>query len=674
MLTNRRPSFRSCFGAIIVAALFLTSCRFLSGPFGGTFKPFTTVESVSTNGSSLAEPFGVAIKEDVVFISDGLNGKIVRISGETVQDFAVGLNTPSAIAFAPDGSLVVADTGSHTIKKIGQDGRISVIAGTEGRPGDADGPASEALFNAPVGVSVFENGKIAVADTYNDKIKIINDGAVTTIAGSGRGFADGTGPNAKFNTPCGVSVWGDGSILVADTMNSRVRLISASGLVSTVAGNGEPAIVDGSLPEARFVRPNAITAGPDGSIFIADNNSLRQIRNSPFPVVETLTMKRRGFVDGPTGLAAFNRISGLAVNDDGYVYAADSDNGAVRKIYSARIVDLEKQEVIDRSRRTDASEFRIRQPARWPFDPPEARRDIAGTLGEIRGEYKGADSFVRFHNGLDIAGAYGETTRFLWDETVLDPLSAENFETLRELIRLPSIGYIHVRLGRDSSGRPLGDERFQFDPGMTGVRVRRGSRFRAGEPVGTLNAMNHVHMIAGPNGDEMNALGALLLPGVTDTIAPVIEETAIYDENWQPIETKSADGRNILTGKVRIVVRAFDRIDGNPERRRLGVFRLGYLLMKSEHWIRGDVSWTINFDRNPSPEAVKFAYAPQSKSGPTGETIFRYIVTNNVNGSSFSEGFFDPNGLEPGKWVVRVFAADYFGNTSAKDINFEVSK
>src|SRR4030095_149932 len=93
---------------------------------------------------------------------------------------------------------------------------------------------------------------------------------------------------------------------------------------------------------------------------------------------------------------------------------------------------------------------------------------------------------ARFHNGLDIAGAYGETARFVRDEKVLLPIAATNFGTLRELLRMPSMGYIHVGLGRDQSSLPFADTRFQFEKDnlgkLIGVRVPRGTKFKSGEP------------------------------------------------------------------------------------------------------------------------------------------------------------------------------------------------
>lgn len=656
----------------VLAAVYFTIC----GCFESAARPLTTVRTIAGLGNDLGEPFGIATRDGDVYVSDGLNGKIWKIDANLEStEFASGLSTPSAIAFDNDGDLIVADTGSHTIKRIDKKGAVSTLAGTEGVIGDADGPALTAKFNAPIGVAILKDGAVVIADTYNDKIKLIKDGVVTTLAGSSRGFQDGSAASAKFDTPCGIAVMEDGSVIVADTMNSRLRIISANGSVTTLAGNGDADTRDGLLSQAAFYRPSAVSFGRDGSVFIADGNSVRTIRLRAIPIVETLTKRQRGFIDGPPGAARFNRISGIAIDENLDVLVADSDNAAVRKITAQPMASNKSEpEYVVRSKRTDPTEFRTRQPGRWPYDPPEAKRDIAGTLGEIRGEIVDQDSQVWFHNGLDIAGAYGEKARFIRDEKVLNPLSADNFNTLRELIRMPSVGYIHIRLGRDANSRSLVDARFQFDSDMSGVRVRRGTEFKAGDIIGTLNPMNHVHMIAGPSGDEMNALDALILPGVADTTSPVIEETTFFDQNWLPVETKGADKRIKLASSTRVVVRAFDRMDGNPERRRLGVFRLGYQVLKRDLSPLTDTEWNISFDRNPSPDAVKTAYAPGSKSGATGETLFRYVVTNKVSGDSFNEGFLDPAKLESGEYVLRVFAADYFGNTTSKDIIFEVEK
>ena len=662
---------RSAIKIVIItffACLLLASC-------GGTETPergFRSVRSIAGPESGFGEPFGIAALGDEIFVSDGQHGRIMRISGHMAPVLETDLSTPSGLAFDASDNLIVADTGSHIVKRIASDGTSAVVAGSRGDSGFADGHAAK--FNGPVGVAVAPDGGIYVSDTYNDRIRSIGkDGSVRTVAGAERGFADGPGASAKFDTPLGIVMWGE-RLLVADAGNARIRVVEPDGSVWTLAGNGESALKDGFLNSASFVRPTAIAVAPNGVIYVADGNAIRAIGRRAFPFVETISDSRRGFRDGTPLAARFNRPSGLAVDDKGRLIVADSDNGLIRVFET----DTAAETPNIKPKEFTAVDFRMLQPPRWPYDPPEAKRDIAGTLGEIRGEYAKDESFVRFHNGLDIAGAYGETARFLRDEKVLDPMSAENFGTLRELVRLPTIGYIHINLGRDTSGRTYDDPRFIFSYDPTGkmydVRVPHGASFKAGEPVGALNAMNHVHMIAGPTGAEMNALGALVLPNVSDGIPPTIDKVEVFDENWRPIETVSPGSRITLSGKARITVRAHDRMDGNPERRKLGVYRVGYQMIAPDGTPKTGIDWTITFDRNPPFEAVKTVYAKGSKSGPTGETIFNYIVTNRLNAEGFGDGFLDAAQLDAGQYTVRVYAADFFGNQAFKDIQIEVIK
>ncbi len=638
-----------------------------------TTRSFMTVRTLGLSSYELGEPFGVAVIGETVYWSDGASGRVYwnpSKSGLRIVK-TEALDTPSGIAVDAQRKMVVADSGRHAIYNAEYEPLL--LAGVENGPGFADGEAASARFNGPTGIAVGPEGKIFVSDTYNDRIRVIENGFVSTLAGGSRGFADGIGTSAQFDTPLGLATWGE-RLLVADAGNRRIRVVEPDGRVWTLAGNGGGDLVDGFPLQASFVRPTAIAVSPDGAIYIADGNAIRVIGRRSFPYVETIAGGRgRGFRDGKPLTAKLNRPSGLAFDNEGRLLVADSDNGLVR------IFDFEDSPAKAESPRPKAftaDEFRTLQPPRWPYDPPQAKRDIAGTLGEIRGEIVDENSEAWFHNGLDIAGGYGETARFIRDEKVLNPMSAENFGTLRELLRMPTIGYIHIRLGRDKDNRSFSDPRFIFSNDtvgkLNGVRVPRGAKFKAGEAIGTLNPMNHVHMIAGPSGAEMNALAALTLPGVSDSIVPTIDRVSMFDESWNEIETQTALSRIKLAVRTRIVVRAFDRMDGNPERRRLGVYRVGYQVLNADASPRSEPDWTITFDRNPPWQAVKTVYAVGSKSGATGETIFNYIVTNRLNAESYGEGFFDPASYEPGNYTIRVFAADFFGNQAYKDIPVEV--
>ncbi len=662
-----------CVAIAVAVLVFMGGC----GLADTAQRPLAYVGTIAGSGGDIGEPFGIAERGGILYFSDGQSGKILRVTGDGVTGiFAEGLDTPSAIAFGPDGELIVADTGSHSIKSIDSDGKVSVIAGSQGRSGNSDGSAAAATFNAPVGVAVHADGRIFVAATYNDRIRVIEKGSVRTIAGGDTGFADGVGLESRFDTPTSIALWGE-RLIVADSGNRRIRVVETDGRTWTLAGNGQGDLSDGLLSQASFVQPTAVAVDSGGIIYIVDGNAIRRIGGSVMPLVTTISADGRGLKDGNAVKARFNRPSGLGFASNGDLVVADSENRVVRRFSTEKSSHVISKAEID-GLRDKPEVFREEQPARWPYDPPSAKRDIAGTLGEIRGLMTPEAKDVWYHNGLDIAGNYGETARFVRDEKVLRTTAAENFGTLRELIRMPTLGYIHIRLGRNASGEPFGDERFQFRRDSTGktvgVRVPRGSKFKAGEPIGTLNPMNHVHLIAGRSGSEMNALDALKLPGITDSRPPVIEKVTIYDQDWNLVETVTERSRITVTGKMRIVIRAYDQVDGNADRRRLGVYRAGYEIWAGDSTVSTAPLGEIKFDRLPTSESLRYVYADGSHSGATGETIFSYIATNIVDGESYRESFLDAAAFENGTYLLRVFASDYFGNTSRRDISIEVKK
>ena len=638
------------------------------------FIPFNKVQTFAGTNKEFGEPFGLAMKDGNLYVSDGEQGKIWRVAkngnAEVLTD---KLNTPSAIAFDKNSDLIVADSGTNTIKKVLKTGEIEIVAGVENKKGFADGDAKNALFNAPIGIAV-SGDKIFVADTYNDKIRVIENGVVSTLAGSGQGFAEGEANQAKFDTPCGLAIWRDGKILVADAGNRRLRVVEPAGKTSTLAGNGAKDSVDGFLFEASFVQPTAIAVDDFGVIYVADGNSIRAIGRRFFPLVETVSDTRRGFSDGDLRFARFNRPSGLAFGENGNLFVAEADNQVVRVFNGADIGrKITKQEI--ENLRFSPEEFRTLSEPRWTYNPPEKRREIAGTLGEIRGVLKDDTSQIWFHNGLDIVGGYGETARFIRAEKVLEPLAVQNFDTPRELIRMPTLGYIHIRLGRESDGKIYQDERFQFvfdeNGKPTNLSVPRGTKFKAGDAIGTLNSLNHVHLIAGRSGAEMNALDALIFPGIVDNVAPTIEKVTLFDENWREIKLENDKTPVKIYGKTRIVVRAFDQMDGNAERRKLGVYKLGYQILKDETPIV-DKKTTISFARMPDSDFIKLIYAKGSQSGYTPQTFFDYIVTDEVGGDAAREDFFDAGQLADGNYILRVFAADFFNNQTTRDVKINV--
>lgn len=641
------------------------------------------------------ETFGLAVDDDGnLFISESTAGRVYRLAAENyaagatpqLELIADNLETPSALALDAGGKLVVANTGAHTIVRVDPSNKqVSLIAGAAGISGAADGPSDQARFNAPVGLASADDGTIYVADTYNHCLRRITpDGQVRTLAGAGEsGFADGTGAAARFDTPCGVTIAPDGALLVADTGNHRVRRVTKEGVVTTIAGTGEAARRDGAPLEAAFNEPMAIAIRDKQSFYVADagSSTVRLCALGEQSAVKTLAASSPpGLVDDELDKARLNRPIGLALLPDGALAFADSESGLVRAFISMKAglgFRADPQAVV-----LQPDALRALLEPRWPFDPPQNRREIAGTFGEVRGA-RLPEHDAWFHNGLDVPGAYGETVRAVLTERVTRPLSVDGVGGPRERVRLPLFGYIHLRVGRDQHDK-LFDKfaggavtfRRNEQGQITGLRLRRGTLIKAGEPLGTLNRLNHVHLIAGSPAFEFNALAALRLPGLADTVPPTIEAVTLTDEGGATIFTSDKNRprteRIGVRGKLRIIVRAYDQADGNAGYRRLGVYRLGYQLLDAQGAPLPDeraLHYNLIFDRLPADWGqVALAYAEGSQSGYEGQTIFNYLVTNIVRGGEAREDFCDLTKLAPGNYTLRVVVEDFFGNQARRDL------
>lgn len=655
--------------------------------------------------SRFSEPFGVAVAPDgAIYVSDaGSAHRIRRIEPSGVVTTVAGAGrgfadgpaaaarfaTPSAIAMAPDGSLVVADTGNHAIRRIAVDGTVTTVAGN-GTPGYVDGPAADARFRAPVGVAVTPSGRIIVADTYNDRIRAIDpDGVVRTLAGGdgdpsgaltpssfqSAGSVDGPGPEARFDTPCGVAIDSRGRILVADTGNGLIRAIGLDGVVSTI---GKASV--------GLERPMAIAVGPADDLFIVDEAG-RVVVAASDGTQRLLAGGRTGFADGAEREAQFRRPSGVAIAPvalfeqdadarPAALVVADTGNAMVRLVSPAigdaapglereshartrtRIgwpwtpVNLTPPSAPRVAPHFDAEAF-ARVPLLWPVSPVDGPHEIAGTFGEARGE-AGQE---RFHAGLDVRKEQGTLVRAVREGIVSSPISTFAFDTLNEGVRIGPLAYIHIRVGRrtgvtraktvarstNGSLSVLESARVdlrRFAPVLDGngslvrVRAMRGAHFSTGDEVGSVNAFNHVHLNVGWPGEEHDPLQFRLVQ-FRDSIPPTIESGGIrlFDEAWQPLNPDRIGpvrGRGrarrasrlpplepvLIRGRIHIVIDAWDQADGNMAHRRLGLKRVGYqVLDRSGTPVSGfEVPHeSIRFDRmRRDSDAPRLVYATGS--------------------------------------------------------------
>lgn len=245
---------------------------------------------------------------------------------------------PVGLAVAAEGTLYVADGENHTIRKITPDSTVSTVAGTAGRKGTTDGPGPAARFNLPHGVAVDASGTLYVANTFNHTIrKITPAGHVSTLAGQPghKGSADGPGATARFFHPAAVAVDAQGVLYVADNGNGTVRKITPAGVVTTLAGDARHCgHTDGIGATARFRAPTGVAVDASGNVYVVDhlNGLVRKI--SPAGEVTTLagSALRFGPNDGTGAAARFNGPGGIAVDASGTLYVTDSGNNTIRKI------------------------------------------------------------------------------------------------------------------------------------------------------------------------------------------------------------------------------------------------------------------------------------------------------------------------------------------------------
>lgn len=248
-------------------------------------------------------------------------------------------NEPFGIALDHNGSLFVTEFGNHTVRKITSSGEVSTVAGTGGIPGAADGPAGQASFNYPAGLAVDSENRIYVADSGNHTIRRISpEGFVGTIAGlaGAYGSADGPANTARFSNPSDVCITPDGSICVTDSGNNTIRRISTAGEVSTVAGlAGVDGFSDGAGANARFSYPTALDSHPDGKLIVADtSNQLLRIV-TPAGLVSSLAGAAGldGFADGAGNAVRFSSPQGISLHPvNGEITVADSWNHALRTV------------------------------------------------------------------------------------------------------------------------------------------------------------------------------------------------------------------------------------------------------------------------------------------------------------------------------------------------------
>jgi serine/threonine protein kinase, bacterial len=181
------------------------------------------------------------------------------------------------------GIVYVADYSNNKIRKVATDGTVTSLAGS-GIGASTDGAGNAASFGLPTGVASDASANLFVTDSATNKLrKVIPTGVVTTLAGSGSvGFADGAGASAEFNSPTGIASDATGLSYVADTYNNAIRKVTPGGVVTTLAGSGSVGSTDGTGSAASFSLPGAVAVDASGNVYVADsgNSKIRRITSS----------------------------------------------------------------------------------------------------------------------------------------------------------------------------------------------------------------------------------------------------------------------------------------------------------------------------------------------------------------------------------------------------------
>jgi uncharacterized protein (TIGR03437 family) len=230
------------------------------------------------------------------------------------------LNRPSAVARDLAGNVYVADTGNDRIRKIAPDFTISTIGGN-----------GAAQWKAPGGVAVDSAGALYVADTGNNRIEKMNTAGLTIVAGAGKAGYSGDhdiAVRARLNAPSGLAFDSDGNLYIADTGNHAIRMVTPSGIITTIAGTGERGFSgDGGDPaSARLDSPRGVAIGPSGQIYIADTGNGRVRRIVPANAFGPAVIS-----SVPAGNASWRQPVAVAVDEYGVLYVSDAGD---HRVYS----------------------------------------------------------------------------------------------------------------------------------------------------------------------------------------------------------------------------------------------------------------------------------------------------------------------------------------------------
>ncbi len=252
------------------------------------------------------------------------------------------LNSPYAVRVDSSGNYYIADSQNNCIREVSTSGTITTIAGTgsAGFSGDG-GAATSAQLNFPTGVALDSLGNLYIADAYNQRVRKVSGGIITTVAGigppAGYGGDGGLATAAQFSFPWGVACDSSGNFYIADAGNNRIREVSG-GIINFVAGNGSSVFSgDGGLATLAGINyPTGVAFDSSGNMYIAENlgNRIRMVSAGIIHTVAGSLLGTAGYGgDGGAATAAvLNNPADVALDSSGNLYIADKYNQRIRKV------------------------------------------------------------------------------------------------------------------------------------------------------------------------------------------------------------------------------------------------------------------------------------------------------------------------------------------------------
>ncbi|HVS06296.1 MAG TPA: hypothetical protein VHK65_09055 [Candidatus Dormibacteraeota bacterium] len=335
----------------------------------GTGRSTFSADGRPATATDLVRPAAMAVAPNgTLYFIDG--NRVRKITGrDTVQTIAgtgdsgdggdggpalsAQLNSPKALAIDPDGDVFIADTGNNRVREVDPKGKIFTVAGTGDAGYSGDGErAVRARLNAPTGLAVGFSGSVFIADTLNHRVRMVtSEGVISTVAGTGTAaytFEGGPATAAPLDLPEALAFDSEGYLYIEDVGNDRVRKVDLAGEIVTVAGTGVPgssgdgqsaSAAELSLTSQGLGSGQALAVDSQGNLYIADagNERIREVdlRGTISSLAGT---GRAGYsADGSAPLqATLNDPLSVAVDAQGVVYIADSENNLIREIAPKR--------------------------------------------------------------------------------------------------------------------------------------------------------------------------------------------------------------------------------------------------------------------------------------------------------------------------------------------------